>query len=113
MNLNKNNTEKPFLYKALERIIFNENDFEDLKKIISGLGVGNFNVQQLKRKIVNSRIRILEDVSDFVTFHLNQQRNPFKENKSTEFESEIMEKNDFLTLLAQKIEDIYQNLKSE
>lgn len=111
--MDNSNAENSILHKTLEKIIFKEKDFEDLKLIIKRLGAGNANLELLKRKIINSRIRILEDISDFLTFHLKQQRNSFKENKTSEFEYELREKNDFLTLLAQKIENIYQNLKSD
>ena len=105
--------ENPILYKALEKIIFNEREFEDLKEIINRLSAGGSNLQQLKKKIINSRIRILEDVSDFITFHLKQQNISFKDDKSVELKRERNEKDNFLTLLAKKIENIYQNLKSD
>lgn len=109
----ENNSKNSILQKTLEKIIFNEKEFEELKLIINKLGNGNPNIQQLKKKIINSRIRMLKDVSNFLSFHLKQQPNPSKEKKTSEFEHELREKNDFLTLLAQKIENFYQNLKSD
>ena len=111
--MDKEYLENPVLYKVLEKIIFNEKDFADLKEVINRLSTGGSNIQQLKKKIISSRIHILEDISEFITFHLNQHYNSFSEDKSADLESEIKEKNDFLKLLAQKIENIYQNLNSD
>ncbi len=105
------NHEKTRFYKGLEKIIFNEKDFEDLKLIINKLGNGNSNVKQLKRKIINSRVLILKNISKFIAFHLKKQGVNLNSSKDSEITKEAQEKNNFLEEIALRIENLYQKLR--
>jgi hypothetical protein len=103
----------PIINKTLEKIVFKENDFKDLKDIINGLKEGRYNFQQLKKKIIESRIRILKDITEFINFYINQQQGTPKSNEMFEIQQDLQEKEKFLELIARRIEKIYQALSIE
>ena len=107
------NHKKTHFYKGLEKLIFDEKDFEELRLILNKLGNGGSNLELLKRKIINSRIRILEEVYDFVKFHIKKQIETNKEGNTPDLKREIQEKNKLLTFLAERIETFHHDLTSD
>ena len=63
---------KKILYGLLEKIIFNEKDFSGLKEAINQFSLGQMESKILRKKIINSRIRILEELLDIIPFYMNQ-----------------------------------------
>ena len=111
--MSSSNLSNPILNKTLEKIVFKETEFKDLKNIINSLREGEHNFGHLKKKIIEFRIRILREITEFISFHLNQQQKTAKSNKIFELKQDLQEKEQFLELIAQKIEKIYQNLNFE
>ena len=63
-------TREKFLSNSLEKIIFNENDFNKLKQTINDLTLGLIESKKLKEIIINSRYRLLEELLEFFPFYL-------------------------------------------
>ena len=101
------------LNKTLEKIVFKETEFKDLKNIINGLNEGRYNFEHLKKKIIESRIRILKEITEFISFYINQQQKTPKSSNISELKQDLQEREQFLELIAEKIENIYQILSFE
>ena len=116
---NDNNSIKKVLYGLLEKIIFNEKDFNILKKAINDISSGNIEPKELREKIIHSRIRILEELIEIFPFYLDQISNKYSlnsfinEDKGTNNSNLIDEKDKFLMQTAKRLNIIYQKLKSK
>jgi hypothetical protein len=114
---NNNDYIKKILYGLLEKIIFNENDFSELKKSISNVSLGKLEPKILRKKIIDSRLRILEELIDIFPFYLEQINNKLSldrftlEGNQSEITDIDNDKDEFLTQIAQRLENIYQKLR--
>jgi len=68
-------THEKFLSNSLEKIIFNQNDFNELKQTINDLTLGLVKPKKLKETIINSRFRLLEELLEFFPFYLKHRLN--------------------------------------
>ena len=109
-----------FLCNSLEKIIFNENDFNNLKQTINDLTLGLVEPKKLKEIIINSRYRLLEELLEFFPFYLKH--NNFQhsmegftkesENPDPHLIEELKEKDDLLQELGNRIDNIFNKIKS-
>jgi len=110
---------KKFLSNSLEKIVFNENDFNKLKQTINDLTLGLIEPKILKEIIINSRFRLLEELLEFFPFYLK--RDSFQnsveeftkdsENPDPRLIEELKEKDEFLQELGNRIDNIFNKLK--
>jgi len=110
---------KKILYGLLEKIIFNENDFDLLKKSIKELSIGKIEPKNLKKTIIQSRIKILDELLDIFPFYIEQMNKKqtideyIKKNQNSDLFKEIKEKDEFLSEIALKIQTIFTKLKEK
>lgn len=107
------------LYRSLEEVIFNEDDFEELRRAIADLSLGQLSSKELREKIVNFRIRILEALLELFPFYATQHRKNFsirqfaEEPANSEILEELKEKDEFLEKIGYRINNIYNKLKEK
>ena len=111
-------TREKFLSNSLEKIIFNEADFNGLKQTINDLTFGLIEPKKLKEKIINSRFRLLQELLEFFPFYLK--RDSFQhsvedfakesENPDPDLIEELKEKDEFLQELGNRINNIFNKL---
>ena len=105
------------LSDLLERIIFNEKDFDDLKSAIVNVCTGKNDPRLLKEKVIACRVRILEELKDLFPFYINQVMKKqsikrFAENESeTYLIEDLNEKNEFFVEIGDRIEKIFKKLR--
>ena len=107
------------LSDLLEKIIFNEKDFEDFKSAIFNVSTGKNNARLLKEKIISSRARILEELKDLFPFYINQINkkqsieNFVIDGNSSGCIEELKVKDDFLTEIGSRIDGILKKIKGK
>ena len=110
---------KKILYGLLEKIIFNENDFDLLKKSIKQLSIGKIEPKKLKQTIIQSRIKILDELLDIFPFYIEQMNKKqsmneyIEDNKNSDLIQEIKEKNELLSGIALKVHTIFTKIKEK
>ena len=100
------------IQEFLEKVIFDHEELNSLKKAINELTVGTLKPQLFKRIILNSYVRILEDITSFIPFVLNQHLYSLK-SYNPELLKELKEKDAFFEELGQKINKIYLSLQKK
>lgn len=98
--------------EILEKIVFDPGELTSLKNGIKKLKDGILQPQQFKTFVLNSYIRILEDVLSFIFFILDQQLNRLKAY-NPQLLKELKEKNNLLEEFGHRINSIYLNLKKK
>lgn len=63
--------------KYLEQIIFNKDELTKIRSLISKMPEKKQTIDQLKAKLIESRVRILDDVADFTDFYINKKLEVF------------------------------------
>lgn len=63
---------KTHFREYLERIIFNQEELKEIRTLISGVCSGIQTPDQLKSRLLESRVRILNDIADFTEFYIEQ-----------------------------------------
>ncbi|MFX0134765.1 MAG: hypothetical protein ACFFDN_14080 [Candidatus Hodarchaeota archaeon] len=119
--MNEDATREKFLSNSLEKIIFNENDFNTLKQTINDLTLGLIDSKKLKQTIINSRFRLLEELLEFFPFYLKhdnfqnsvEEFTKESENPDAHLIEELREKDEFLQELGHRIDNIFNMLKSK
>ena len=114
-------TYEKFLSNSLEKIIFNENDFNNLKQTINDLTLGLIEPKKLKEIIINSRFRLLEELLEFFPFYLKhdgfqlsvEEFTKVSENPDPRLIEELKEKDEFLQELGNRIDNIFNKLKDK
>jgi hypothetical protein len=114
-------THEKFLSNSLEKIIFDENDFNKLKQTINDLTLGLIEPKKLKEIIINSRFRLLEELLEFFPFYLKHDnfQHSVEEyakesvNPDSRLIEELKEKDEFLQELGNRINNIFNKLKSK
>ncbi len=104
----------------LEKIILNEKDFNKLKAAINDLSLGKINSKDLKETIVKSRLRILEEVSRYLTFYTESTSTKISMDNSVPVPKgdpalikELEEKNELLEQVAGRVDNIFKQLKDK
>ena len=123
MSISKNNEisfSKKLLHGLLEKIIFNEKDFETLKQAINDMTSGRIEPKELREKIIYSRMRILEEIIEIFPFYVEQLNNKISIDKFTtdnnnlnENTLKIEENDELLTQISYKLDTLYQKIKSK
>lgn len=98
---------KEILRDSLEKILFDENDLNALKKAIHELAENKIDTRSAKQAIIDSRCRLFEDLLRFFPFYAG-----CSANNESDLKSELKEKDEFLTEIAFRINNIYENLKN-
>ena len=114
-------TQEKFLSNSLEKIIFDENDFNKLKQTINDLTLGLIEPKTLKEIIINTRFRLLEVLLEFFPFYLKHDsfQHSVKEytNESETPDppliEELKEKDELLQELGNRIDKIFNKLKGK
>jgi len=114
-------THVKFLSNSLEKIIFDENDFNKLKQTINDLSLGLIEPKKLKEVIINSRFRLLEELLEFFPFYLKHDNIQHsveeftKESESSDprLNEELKEKDELLQELGNRIDNIFNKLKGK
>ncbi len=100
------------IQETLEKVIFDHEELILLKNAINELIIGALKPSQFKRLILNSYVRILEDITSFIPFVLDQHLNGLKSH-NPELLKELKEKDKLLEEVSQKINKIYLNLQNK
>jgi len=107
------------LSDLLERILFNEKDFDDFKSVIFNVSIGKNDPRLLKEKIISSRVRILEELKDLFPFYMNQiiKKQSIEkfvnEGNNSGLIEELRDKDDFLTKIGSRIDVIFKKIKEK
>ncbi len=115
---NDNDFFKKLLYGLLEKIIFNEKDFEVLKKAINDITLGKIEPKELKERIIKSRIRILEELIEIFPFYVEQVNNRISINNfkagdnKNDTEINNNERDEFFNQISHKLDTLYEKIKS-
>lgn len=110
---------KDFLYEILEKIVFNETQLTVLKKGIEKVATGYLTPKDLRKQIIELRIRLIEELIEFFPFYLKQSLTEKKLtsftdlNNSSSLLEELNEKNNLLEEIGFKVNNIYINLKEK
>ena len=100
------------IQETLEKVIFDHEELILIKNAINELIIGALKPSQFKRLILNSYVRILEDITSFIPFVLDQHLNGLKSH-NPELLKELKEKDKLLEEVSQKINIIYLNLQKK
>ena len=100
--------------QVLEKIIFDEDELSELKNIVGEFTKGKVQPIQLKKKILLCRSRMLEDLKEFVLFYINSKKRE-KELETVDFElsQELEERNEFLEIVANRVNQLVAKLKKD
>ncbi len=99
---------------VLEKIIFDEDELNELKIVVGEFTKGNVQPIQLKKRILLCRSRILEDLKEFVLFYINSKKQG-KELEIVDFKlsKELEERNEFLEIVANRVNQLVAKLKED
>ena len=110
--------------QIIEKIVFDEDELTKLKEKIRDLVEGKIQAKQLKQSLLQSRDRIVKDLSKFLIFCIdrvesnNKNRNLHKSSAYNQSDLEykglrkdIAEKNELLEIVAEKVNKIVSSVK--
>jgi hypothetical protein len=112
----KINAKDEKLYGLLEKILFNETEFDTLKATIHEVSMGKKPAKILREQIIQEKIRILEDLVEFFHFYVQYSVQHNKQLSSdTSFEEKetllqkIKEREELLKIIAKKLNQLTNN----
>ncbi len=103
----------------LEKIVFNEAQLIILKKGIDKVANGYLNPKDLRKQIIELRVKLIEELIEFFPFYLKQSLTENKltsftdSNISSQISKELNEKNNLLEEVGFKVNNIYIKLKEK
>ena len=110
--------------QVVEKIIFDEEELEELKITIRNFTEGKIQAKQLKQKLIQNRGRVVKDLSNFLSFCVDRvrdssqtmvTRNFTDPNQSNlvndQIRQEIAEKNELLEVVAKRINNLVSKAK--
>ncbi|MFW9819654.1 MAG: hypothetical protein ACFFE5_08600 [Candidatus Thorarchaeota archaeon] len=103
----------------LEKIVFNEVQLMTLKKGIEKVANGYLNPKDLRKQIIELRVKLIEDLIEFFPFYLKQSltenklNNYTDSNESSSLSEKLQEKNNLLEEVGLRINSIYKKLKEK
>lgn len=119
-----NSHESEGFKQVVEKIVFDEEELEELKIAIRKFTEEKIQAKQLKQKLLQSRGRIVEDISNFLSFCIDRVRdskqtpvNRISKNSNQvdlandQLRKEIAEKNKFLEVVAKRINNLALKVK--
>ncbi|MFX1240842.1 MAG: hypothetical protein ACFFA7_06295 [Promethearchaeota archaeon] len=110
---------KEFLYEMLEKIVFNEAQLTILKNGIEKVANGYLTPKDLRKQIIELRVKLIEDLIEFFPFYLKQNLienkllNFTDSNESSLISAELEERNNLLEEVGCRINNIYRKLKEK
>jgi len=114
-----NGQKKDFLYEMLEKIVFNEAQLIVLKKGIEKVASGYLTPKDLRKQIIELRVKLIEDLIEFFPFYLKQSNTENKltsytdSNDSSSLIEELDEKNNLIEEIGLKVNNIYRKLREK
>ncbi|NVM43824.1 MAG: hypothetical protein HWN79_02815 [Candidatus Lokiarchaeota archaeon] len=112
--------------QVVEKIVFDEEELEQLKIIIKNFTEGKIEAKQLKQNLLLCRGRIVKDISNFLSFCIDrikreeitsEDEKSAKEDNFNKIDSQIQQdllnKNELLRVVANKVSNIVENLKKD
>lgn len=104
--------------------MFDEEELEELKITIRNFVEGKIQAKQLKQKLIQSRSRMVKDISNFLSFCIDRIRNDdlTSDDKKDAIEiqpnqneiklkQELSEKNELLKVVANRVNQIVASIK--
>ena len=110
---------------VVEKIIFNDDELEELKIAIKNFTEGKTGGKELKHLLLQCRGRMVEEITDFGFFFVEKRtkklmqtlRNTQQPSSQSKVESqlrdEIIEKNDLLEAVARRVNNLVSKLTNE
>ena len=105
--------------QVIEKIVFDESELEELKIVITNFTEGSITPKQLKQKILQCRGRMVEDLTEFVHFFINEKKSEnlkgtnepilvlnSPNSTSLQLHQELKDKNELLEIIAKKVNQI-------
>ncbi|MHA2287694.1 MAG: hypothetical protein ACXABG_02785 [Promethearchaeota archaeon] len=112
--------------QVVEKIVFDEDELETLKTAIREFSNGKMNAKHLKQLLLQCRGRIVNDVSQFLSFCIDRKKNEdlsSEDDKSAKdklinqtyihLQQELSEKNELLKTVAKKVNSLAENFKKK
>ena len=112
--------------QVVEKIVFDETELEDLKIAIRKFSNGKIDSKSLKKLLLQSRGRIVDDVSHFLSFCIERikdedispkAKKPARieqpNQKIIKLQQDLEEKNELLKVVANKVSILVENLKKK
>jgi len=112
--------------QIVEKIVFDEEELEELKIAIRNFTEGKVQAKQLKQKLLLSRGRMVKDISNFLSFCVDRIRSDDKipedqkialKNQSNQgniqLQQDLIDRNELLKVVANKVNRIVSNKKKE
>ena len=102
------------LTDVLEKFIFSKEELKEIGKIITQLQNGKCAPELLKNKILESRVRILKDITEFSQFFISHiLSNDTKTIPNQQLLDELEQKNSLLLSIAKKLEHLTFETQTE
>lgn len=99
------------LEKALESIVFNKTDLNNLKSIIKDVASGKTNDKLLREEIVKTRIKLIKYLMQFIEFFVKSIKDTNEISIPTNaLQEDLQEKDALLEQLGQRLTTIYTKL---
>jgi hypothetical protein len=109
--------------QVVEKIVFDEEELEELKVVIKKFAEGRIQIKELKQKFLQCRGRIVRDISNFLNFCVDRIRNDqFSDDQKVAIEDQsshinaklqqdIEDREELLKDVAEKVNEIVSNIK--
>ncbi|MFW9987740.1 MAG: hypothetical protein ACFFC3_03715 [Candidatus Odinarchaeota archaeon] len=109
-------TKEENLKRMMENVLFNKQNLEELKELINNLRIGKTLTRDLKEFILLFREEALNELLQMFKFYAKQmttkeQLSEFTSKKKNHEIEELQQKNELLTIVASKVESIYEKIK--
>ncbi|MFX1315409.1 MAG: hypothetical protein ACFE9T_06060 [Promethearchaeota archaeon] len=107
------NTDYKIIENLLEEIFLNQEELEKVKHEIHQVSLGKLDPKQLRRTILESRIRLLNEmINDFLPYYKSQIRTPIIESpKTSNLLKKLREREELLEIIASKLNALYNKLE--
>ena len=111
--------------QVVEKIIFNDDELEELKIAIRNFTEGITSAKELKGLLLQCRVRMVEDITDFAFFFAekrtedllqsekNKEQLPSTIKVETQLREDIKEKNELLEAVAKRVNQLVSKLNNE
>ena len=102
---------KKTIMDIIEPVLFNEVELSDLKNLINDVGTNKIEPKQLRKAIIDNRVRIMERLINNFFFQIKREVAQQEINNFTrtnhQIQSEVEEKDRLLEQIAERIQTIY------
>lgn len=112
--------------QVIEKIVFDEEELEELKITIRNFTEGKIQAKELKQKLIQNRGRIVRDVSNFLSFCIERVQNNSRTHSQQEIidsnqteiidnklQKELTDSNELLEIVAEKINELVLETKKD